>query len=142
MPPHLLRVKGQRGQVLAYLAVVAPLLLLPLTAYVIEVTRLAAAQARLEAVAATTAEDAVQQIDVSSFRSGGGLRPDAAAAAATAKVEVTAREPGAAVDGVTVTGASLALQVSEPVPLVFAGFLGASTVRVHARALATLKAGY
>lgn len=142
MPPHLLRVKGQRGQVLAYLAVVVPLLLLPLTAYVVEVTRLAAAQARLETIAATTAEDAVQRVDVNSFRSGAGLHPDPAAAAAAAQAEVATREPGAAVDGVTVTGASLALELSEPVPLVFAGFLGTRAVRVHARAIATLKAGY
>lgn len=142
MPADLLRLRRQRGQVLAYVAVVAPLLLLPLTAYLVEATRVATVQARLQAVAAAAAEDAVQQIDARAFRAGGRLQPDPAGAAAAARAELAAQEPGASLDSIEVTGPLVRLEVSERVPLVFAGLLGPRAVSLHARAVASLKAGY
>jgi hypothetical protein len=134
--------RSQAGQVLAYVAVVAPLLLLPLVAYAVESTRVAAAQARLQGVAVAAAEDGVQQIDSARFRAGGGLGPDPVAAQSRVSADVRAVEPAASVDAVSVSGAAISVALSEPVPLVFAGLLGPAAVTVHAGAGASLQAGY
>ena len=64
----------QRGQTLAGLALCLPLVLLPVAAYAIESTRLAARASALQAAVAQAAEDAASAVDVSALRNGQALR--------------------------------------------------------------------
>ena len=58
------------GQVLVYVALVLPLVLLPVAAYAVAATALDTRHARLQAAVSQAAEDAVQRLDQAAFRAG------------------------------------------------------------------------
>ena len=130
------------GQVLVYVALLLPLVLLPVAAYAVAATSLDAQHARLQGAVAQAAEDAVQEIDDRSLRLGGPVRPDPAAAEAAARAELAASEPEAVVDSVTVVAGVLELKAHENVEAPLAGFLPAGAVRLGAGARARLGAGF
>jgi len=55
--------RGQRGQVMAFIAVALGMVLMPLAAYAIDVATVSAAAATLEEATATAAIEAAQQLD-------------------------------------------------------------------------------
>jgi len=135
-------VSRQRGQTLAGLALCLPLVLLPVAAYAIESTRLAARASALQAAAAQAAEDAASAVDVSALRNGQALRLDGAAAAAIAAQTLRGQDSAAVLDSVSVDLAAVSVGAHETVPLALGAFLGTATVTLRASAAARLAVGY
>jgi hypothetical protein len=135
-------VRRDSGQVLVYVALVLPLVLLPVAAYAVAATALDSRHARLQAAVSQAAEDAVQRLDEAAFRAGGPARPDPTAAAAAARVELAASDPAAIVDSVTVRAGILELSAHETVAVPLAGFLPVGSVRLSASASVRLAAGF
>src|SRR5258708_35686044 len=71
---------GQRGQVMAFIAVALAIVLMPLAAYAIDVRTVSAAAATLQEATATAALEAAQQLDETGFRAGGVMTIDVVAA--------------------------------------------------------------
>jgi len=132
----------QRGQTLAFVALVLPLVLLPVAGYAVEASRLAALQARLQEVTALAAMDAAQQLDVAALRAGAGLQLDPPAAAAAARASLSSQDPDARLVAVEVSGAVVNLGAEQQVPLVFGAVLPAASVTLKAAARARLRAGF
>jgi Flp pilus assembly protein TadG len=130
----------QSAQVLAFFALVLPVVLLPVAAYAVDATIVAGRAAALQAATALAAETAAQQLNIGVLRSTGALTIDPAAATLVATRTVAREEPGASIDSCTVAGAGVAVVTSEPVTLPFSIF--ARTITLHARATARLVAGY
>ena len=128
------------GQVLAFFALVLPIVLLPVAAYAVDATIVASREAGLQAATAQAAETAAQQLNVSVIRSSGALTLDPVAASLVATLTLAAGEPSAIVDSASVDGVDATVETSESVTLPFSLF--AHTVRLHARATARLVAGY
>jgi hypothetical protein len=131
-----------RGQTLVFVAVVLPLVLLPVAAYATEAALLSTRHARLQAVAAQAAEDAVQQLDEAALRSGEALRVDPARASELVAGEVGEQAPEAVVDEVTVSGAAVTVRLHERLPLVLAVWIPGREVTLRAQAQARLRPGY
>lgn len=131
---------NQTGQVLAFFALVLPVVLLPVTAYAVDATILAGREAGLQAATAQAAETAAQQLNIGAIRSTGALTLDASAVSQVVAQTLVEEEPGANVDTYAVAGTQVTVVTSEPVRLPFSMF--AQTVTVHARATARLVAGY
>jgi len=129
-----------RGQVLAFLAVVLPVVLLRVAAYAVDAATLASRSAGLQAATAQAAETAAQQLSVGAIRSGGGLALDGAAVTLAAARTIGEEEPGASVDTSAVNGLDVVVFTSEQVTLPFGVFN--PTLTLHARASARLMAGY
>lgn len=134
--------ESQRGQVLAYLALVLPLVLLPVAAYAIAATTLDAQRGRFQAAISQAAEDAVQQLDEQAFRAGGPAAPDGPAAVAAARADLFGYEPAAVVDKAEVDGGQLVLAAHEQAPVPLAGFLPAAVVTLRVGVRARLAAGF
>ena len=132
--------KLDRGQVLAFFAVVIPIVLLPVAAYAVDAAVIAFHAARLQAATAQAAEAAVQQLDIGAIRSRGGLGLDTAAVRRVATQTVALDDPGAVIDSLSVDGVEVTLLTSERVPAPFALLTG--PVILHAHAIARLVAGY
>jgi hypothetical protein len=130
-----------RGQVLAFYAVLLPVILLPLTAYAVDVAFVSTRTAGLQAATAQAAETAAQQLDVGAFRSGSVLVVDPLQANAVAASAIRDSEPGAAVDAVVVAGSMVTISSREVITLPF-NFLPAQEVVIHASATARLVGGY
>jgi hypothetical protein len=130
------------GQVLVYVALVLPLVLLPVVAYAVAATTLDARHARLQAAVSQAAEDAVQQLDESAFRTGAPAAPAPAQAELVARADLAAYDPDAVVDFVSVRGGLLELRAHEVAEVPLAGFLGAGSIRLGAGARARLAAGF
>jgi Flp pilus assembly protein TadG len=128
------------GQVLAFFALVLPIVLLPVAAYAVDATLVAGRAAGLQAATAQAAETAAQQLNVGVLRSTGALTVDLAAATLVAGRTLAEEEPAASIDSSTVTGARVTVVTSERVTLPFSIF--ARTITLHARAAARLVAGY
>jgi Flp pilus assembly protein TadG len=128
------------GQVLAFFALILPVVLLPVAAYAVDATIIASREAGLQAATAQAAETAAQRLDVTAIRSTGALVIDPSAASLVAVQTLAEAEPGARVDSSTIDRVAITLVTSEPVILPFNLFGGA--VDVHARATARLVAGY
>jgi Flp pilus assembly protein TadG len=131
---------NESGQVLAFFAVVLPVVLLPVAAYAVDATIVAGREAELQAGTAKAAETAAQKIDVAAIRSSGALTLDPAAARLAAYQVLVEEEPGASVDSYTVASDQVTVVTSETVTLPFGVF--ARSVTLHAHATARLVAGY
>jgi Flp pilus assembly protein TadG len=131
---------SERGQVLAFFALALPVVLLPVAAYAVDATIVAAREAGLQAATAQVAETAAQQLNIGALRSSGALVLDATAIRLVTDQTLVDEEQGARVDSYTVSGAEVTVVASEPVMLPFNVF--ARSVTLHARATARLVAGY
>ena len=125
---------------LAFFALVLPIVLLPVAAYAVDATIVASREAGLQAATAQAAETAAQQLNVSVIRSSGALTLDPVAASLVATLTLAAGEPSAIVDSASVNGVEATVVTSESVTLPFSLF--AHAVRLHASATARLIAGY
>jgi len=70
----------ETGQVLAFFALVLPIVLLPIAGYAVDATIVASGEAGLQAATAQAAETAAQQLSTGAIRAGGVLALDPAAA--------------------------------------------------------------
>jgi hypothetical protein len=133
--------RGQRGQVMAFIAVALAIVLMPLAAYAIDVATVSSAVAALQEATATAAIEAAQQLDVIGFRAGGAITVEAGAARRAASAVLAAEAPSASLSSVTVSGAEVTVTAGELVQLPV-DFLPTRRVRLEARASARLAAGY
>ena len=131
----------QKGQVLAFFAILLPIVLLPLVAYAVDAAFVSTRASSLQEAAAQAAEEAAQQVDVATFRSRSVLTIDAATAAGVATDAVRRSAPGAVVESVEVVGSRVTVSVAEVVTLPF-NFVPAPPIRLAARASARLVGGY
>jgi Flp pilus assembly protein TadG len=131
---------NQTGQVLAFFALVLPVVLLPVAAYAVDATIVADSEAALQAATAQAAETAVQQLSIGAIRSTGALTLDVAAVSLVVAQTLVEEEPGARVDSYAVNGAEVTVITSEPVTLPISVFT--RSITLHARATARLAAGY
>ncbi|MHB8588539.1 MAG: hypothetical protein ACYDA0_06770 [Candidatus Dormibacteraceae bacterium] len=139
-PPAVTSTPKESGQVLAFFALVLPVVLLPIAAYAVDATIVAGREAALQAATAQAAETACQQLNVSAIRSSSALTLNVAAVELVAKQTLVEEEPGSSLDASTVTGVEVTIVTSEPVTLPFTVF--ARTLTLHARATARLVSGY
>jgi hypothetical protein len=130
-----------RGQVLAFYAVLLPVVLLPLAAYALDAAFVSTQAAGLQAATAQAAETAAQQVDVGALRARSALIIDALAARVAAMRAMKDSEPGAIVESVVVIGSRVTLSTREAVRLPF-NFLPAHTIVIKAQATARLVGGY
>ena len=131
----------ERGQVLAFFAVVLPVILLPLAAYAVDSAFIISRAANLQEATAQAAEAAAQQAEVDALRSRSELTIDATTARAVAQQSVLESEPRASVLAVQVNGAVVTVTTEEAVTLPF-NFLPAKAIKLEARASARLVRGY
>jgi Flp pilus assembly protein TadG len=131
----------ERGQVLAFFAVVLPVILLPLAAYAVDSAFVISRAADLQEATAQAAEAAAQQADVDALRSRSELTIDVTTARAVAQQSVLESEPEASVLAVQVNGAVVTVTTEEAVTLPF-NFLPAKAIKLEARASARLVRGY
>lgn len=131
---------NQAGQVLAFFALVLPLVLLPVAAYAVDASIVAGREAGLQAATAQAAETAAQQLNIGAIRSTGAMTLDAAAVSRVAAQTLMEEEPGATVEACSVAGTAVTVVTSESVTLPFSIF--SHTVTLHAHATARLVAGY
>jgi hypothetical protein len=136
----VVRRAANRGQVLAFFAIVLPVVLLPAAAYAVDAATVASRSADLQAATAQAAETAAQQLNVSVLRSGGAPALDIAAVTLVVAGTVKQEEPGALVESSSVNGVDVVVASSEQVTLPFSVF--ARTTTLHARATARLAMGY
>ena len=133
--------RRDRGQVLAFYAVLLPIVLLPLAAYAVDIAFVSTRAAGLQEATAQAAETAAQQVNVDALRSHSALIVDAQAAPAVASRAMSDLEPEATVDSVIIVGSMVTLATSEVITLPF-NFLPAPATVIHARASARLVGGY
>ncbi len=122
---------SQRGQVLVFVALVLPIVLLPA----------AAVHARLEQATWSAAESSVQQIDAGALRAGKGITLDQLTVEAVASDALAAEDPNATIERLLVDGLYVTVETSETLQLPL-NFLGAAAVRLRAKATARLTFGY
>ena len=132
---------SQRGQVLVFVALVLPIVLLPAAAFAVDAASAASIQARLEQATWSAAESAVQQIDAGALRAGRGVTLDQRSVEAVARDALAAEDPNAAIERLAVAGLYVTLEAAERVQLPL-NFLGAPAVKVRAKATARLTLGY
>lgn len=128
------------GQVLAFFALVLPIVLLPVAAYAVDASMVSMRAAGLQAATAQAAETAAEQLSPAALRARGELALDAARAGVAAVATVAAEEPGATVESVAIDRVQVTVLTAELVPVPFNLFGG--PVRLYARATARLVAGY
>lgn len=131
----------ESGQVLAFFAILLPIVLLPLAAYAIDAAFVSSKAAALQEATAQAAESAAQQVDVTALRRTSVLTIDAPSAIAVSGRQLSLLAPHAQVQSVVVWGAQLTITTSELVDLPF-HFLSVAAVRLEARASARLVRGY
>jgi hypothetical protein len=132
--------RNERGQVLAFFALVLPIVLLPVGAYAVDATIVASRAAGLQAATAEAAEAAAQQVDTAALRSRRVLVVDPARARAMATQTMSAEEPAAIIESSTVNGVDVTVVASERITLPFSIFT--STIAQRAHATARLTIGY
>ena len=132
---------SQRGQVLVFVALVLPMVLLPAAAFAVDAASAAAVHARLEQATWSAAESSVQQIDAGALRAGKGIALDQLSVEAVAFDSLGAADPNATIERLSVDGLYVTVETSETVQLPL-NFLGAPAVRVRAKATARLTLGY
>jgi uncharacterized protein (UPF0333 family) len=134
-------VTSKRGQVLAFYAILLPVILLPLTAYVVNAAFVSTRAAGLQEATAQAVEAAAQQVDVGAFRSRSLLTVDPLTARAVVIHSIRDWEPGASVESVVVVGSVVTVSTREAITLPF-NFMPEPAIVLHARASARLVAGY
>lgn len=130
----------ETGQVLAFFALVLPVVMAPVAAYAVDATIVAGREAGLQAATVQAAEAAAQQLDAAAIRSTGALALDPAAVKQVAAQTLVAEEPGASVVSSRIDGVEVSVITGEAVTLPFSLFT--RTVTLHATATARLVAGY
>jgi hypothetical protein len=131
----------EKGQVLAFFAILLPIILLPLAAYAVNAAFVGTRAAALQEATAQAAEIAAQQVDVGALRSRSALTIDAYAAHAVAMQWMVESEPGAVVESVVVTDSMVTVTAGEVLTLPF-NFLPVRAIKIEARASARLVGGY
>src|SRR5487761_437018 len=132
---------GQRGQVLAFYAILLPIILLPLAAYAVNAAFVQTRDAGLQDATAQAAEIAAQQVTVGAVRARSVLIIDASTAPAVARQAIADSEPGATVDSVVVVGPQVTVSTREVIRLPF-NFLPVPEIVIEAHATARLVGGY
>lgn len=132
---------AERGQVLAFFAVLLPITLLPLAAYAVDAAFISTRTAGLQQATAQAAEAAAQRTNIGALRSRSALTIDATLARAAAIQAMSELEPSASLKSVVVMGAMVTVTASETITLPF-NFLPVQAIRLDARASARLVAGY
>ena len=130
-----------KGQVLAFFAVLLPMILLPVAAYAVDAAFVSTQAASLQEATAQAAEAAAQQVDVAALRASSSLVIDTPASVVVANEELRRSKPGAEVESVVVVGAQVTVTAAEMVTLPF-NFLPRSSIRLEARASARVVGGY
>lgn len=133
--------RDERGQVLAFYAVLLPIVLLPLAAYAVDVAFVSSRSAELQGATAQAAETAAQTVNVDALRARSQLIVDTEAAPAVAFQVMSELDPNATVESVVVIGMVVTISTQEVVTLPF-NFLPAPATVIHARASARLVSGY
>ncbi|TMB47676.1 MAG: hypothetical protein E6J53_01650 [Chloroflexi bacterium] len=133
-------VKRQGGQVLAFLAIALPIVLLPVVAYAVDAALVSERFAGLQSATAQAAELAAQQLDVRVMRASGTLAIDPEIVRGVISEALFNEEPAATVDSVSVAGADVTINTSEPIALPLPLFV--RTITLHAHATARLVPGY
>jgi hypothetical protein len=133
--------RHQSGQVLAFFAVLLPIVLMPVAAYAVDAVVVSTRAAGLQEATVRAAEEAAQQLRVTDLRAGGGLTLDPEQARSSALATVSAVEPGATVQSVLIDGTQVTVVAEEVVTLPF-NFLPVPLVKLAARASARLVTGY
>jgi hypothetical protein len=131
----------QQGQVLVFVALALPIVLLPAAAFAVDAASAAAVHARLEQATWSAAESAVQQIDAGALRAGTGVRLDQRSAEAVARDALAAADPDATIERLTVDGLYVMVEASERLELPL-NFLGTPEVKLRAKVTARLALGY
>jgi Flp pilus assembly protein TadG len=139
--PPIAVIRTERGQVLAFFAVLLPVVLLPLAAYAVDAAFVGARAAGVQEAAAEAAEAAAQQLDITALRSRSELRIDGPAARQVATQLLRNLEPEASVDSVKVEGTLVSVTAGEVVRLPF-NFLPLPAIKLEGRASARLVPGY
>ena len=134
------RSTNSEGQVLAFFAVIMPIVLLPIAAYTVDTAVVSGRAAALHAATAIAAEAASQQLSIEAKRAGGAIALDTALAVAVAGEVMAQEEPAASIDSTTVDGADVSVTAIEVVSVPFNLFGGPITL--HATATARLVSGY
>jgi len=132
--------RAERGQVLAFFALVLPMMLVPVAGYAVDAAVLSSTAANLQAAVAEAAEAAADQIDVTALRAYGHLVLDPVQVRSVAVGILSAEEPDAVLVSVAVAGAAVTIAASERVMPVVPLWSGSLTLR--ARASARLVSGY
>ena len=134
-------VTSQRGQVLIFVALVLPIVLLPAAAFAVDAASAAGVHARLEQATWSAAEAAVQQIDANALRAGKGITLDQGSLDAVVREALAAEDPDAIIERLAVADLYVTIEAAEPLRLPL-NFLGAPVVTLHAQATARLTLGY
>ena len=133
--------KSQGGQVLVFVALGLPIVLLPAAAFAVDAAAAAAVHAQLEQATWSAAESAVQQIDARALREGKGITLDQQSVEAVARDALAAEDPSATIEHLTVDGMYVTVEASERLRLPL-NFLGAPAVNLRATITARLTFGY
>jgi Flp pilus assembly protein TadG len=138
----MIRARSPRrsGQVLAFFAVILPIVLLPVVAYAVDAAVVNGRAAALQAATAAAAETASQQLSITAKRAGGAPALDVGQAQTVANETLASEEPGASTDAISVEGAEVTVTSNEVVTVPFNLFGG--PVTLHASASARLVVGY
>jgi hypothetical protein len=131
----------ERGQVLAFYAVLVPVILVPLAAYMVDAAFVSMQAAALQAATAQAAETASQQVDVGALRSRSVLIVDSLTARQAAARAMRDSEPTATIDALVIAGSAVTISTSEVIKLPFS-FLPAPAIVIHSEATARLVGGY
>ena len=118
---------SQRGQVLLFVALVLPIVLLPAAAFAVDAASAAAVHARLEQATWSAAESAVQQIDAGALRAARGVSLDQRSVQSVARDALAAEDPNATIERLAVDGLYVTVEAAE---------------RLRAKATARLTLGY
>jgi len=137
-----MRLSRSAGQVMVLLAMLIPLVLLPVAAYAAEAAYAATRAAALEWACSRAAEDATQAIDPNALRSASALQVDPAQASSIASSDVLNLDPKAVLDSVQVGSQRVTVSAHEDVPATLAFWLPGGHIRVNGSATARLTAGY
>src|SRR6266852_5628102 len=97
--------RGQYGQVMAFIAVALAIVVMPVAAYAVDAAAVSGAAAALEEATATAALEASQQLDIVDFRMAGALAVDPTEARQVAQAVLSAGAPAATIMSITVVGA-------------------------------------
>ncbi len=133
--------RNKRGQVLAFFALLLPIVLMPVAAYAVDAVVVSTHAAGLQEATVQAAEEAAQQLSVADLRARGRLALDSGSASRAAIATVLAVEPGASVHAVLIDGTQVTVIAGEVVILPF-NFLPVPAVELGASASARLVAGY
>ena len=133
---------SRSGQTLVSVAILLPLVLLPVFAYAVQAALLATRASRLQAAVARSAEDATAAIDVTALRRDGVIVLDPAQANGVATASLAADDPQAVLVSVDTGSTTVTVTAEERVPADFAGLLRAGGATLRATATAQVTAGY